>query len=42
MASKEDCTEEELIMATPDDPSTDSIAAWYMDVSTDDQRLPHQ
>ncbi|GIL73530.1 hypothetical protein Vretimale_5198 [Volvox reticuliferus] len=35
-------TPEELALAQPDPPETAKIEAWYMDDSTDDQRLPHR
>mmetsp|Transcript_1824 Transcript_1824/g.4671 ORF Transcript_1824/g.4671 Transcript_1824/m.4671 type:complete len:211 (-) Transcript_1824:212-844(-) len=37
-----DCTQEELALATPDDPSQVQIEAWYMDDSPEDQRAPHK
>mmetsp|Transcript_18741 Transcript_18741/g.40301 ORF Transcript_18741/g.40301 Transcript_18741/m.40301 type:complete len:202 (-) Transcript_18741:796-1401(-) len=35
-------TGEEYRLAQPDDPATADIEAWYMDDSTEDQRLPHR
>lgn len=35
-------TKEELQLATPDEPSTVKIEAWYMDDTDNDQRAPHK
>lgn len=35
-------TEEEKRLAQPDDPNISELEAWYMDESTEDQRLPHR
>jgi len=37
-----DCTQEELELARPDDPSQVQIESWYMDDSPEDQRAPHK
>ncbi|KAF5840497.1 aci-reductone dioxygenase [Dunaliella salina] len=37
-----DCSQGELALATPDNPSQVQIEAWYMDDSPEDQRAPHK